>query len=202
MGKGKSKDAEFRAELLEKGWLHCRIIIEMLGGPKEYIEETLKQYVEKIKSDSAHKVLTVEFAPTESREKLWSTFAELDMWVKDASALAFICFDYMPSSIEVMEPETFNYRAADFAGFFNDLLARLHKLDMIAKNLRAENHMLQVNGSRILRNNVLISLKETDKDLPTLARNVGISPEQLEPFLDVMIKEDYLKKIGNEYTVK
>ncbi|HLC67155.1 MAG TPA: hypothetical protein VJK52_05950, partial [Candidatus Nanoarchaeia archaeon] len=177
-------------DLLERGWIHCRIIVELLGGPKEYITETIEQYVQRIKEDDAHVVLATEIAPVEAQEKLWSTFAEIDLWVKDASTLAFLCFDYMPSSIEVIEPESLHYRAADFAAFFNDLQARLHKLDMIVKNLRAENKVLQINGSRLLRNNVLISLKEKDKDLNTLAKNVGLVPEQLEPFLDAMIKED------------
>lgn len=205
MGKAKdlvTLDKDVVRELLDKGWIHARIIVELLGGPKEYIEETLQQYVEKIKENDAHKVIAVEIAPVEPQDQLWSTFAEVELWVKDASALAFLCFDYMPSSIEVMEPETLVYRAADFAGFFNDLQARLHKLDMIVKNLRAENKVLQINGSRLLRNNVIISLKEKDKDLTTLAKNIGLLPEHLEPFLDIMIKEDFVKKIDDVYTIK
>ena len=195
-----SKDAA--NELLDRGWIHCSVIVELLGGPKEYIIETLQSYVEKIKAEQNHKVLKVDIAPAEAQEQLWSTFAEIELWVKDASTLAFLCFDYMPASIEIIEPETFHYRATDFAGFFNDLQMRLHRLDMIVKNLRAENKMMQINGSRLMRNNVLISLKEQDKDLKTLAKNVGIPPEQLEPFLDVMIEEDHLKKIGDHYTIK
>lgn len=207
MGKAKQDqattlDKDAINELLEKGWIHCTIIVELLGGPKEYIEETLAQYVEQIKQAESHRVLKIDLAPVEARDKLWSTFAEIELWVKDASTLAFLCFDYMPSSIEILEPEQFSYRAADFAGFFNDLQMRLHKLDMIVKNLRAENKVLQINGSRLLRNNVLISLKEKDKDLPTLAKNIGLLPEHLEPFLDAMIKEDFIKKIDDVYTIR
>lgn len=208
MGKAKQQgqaatlDKDAIHELLAHGWIHCRIIVELLGGPKEYIAETMQQYAQKIKENEAHNVLTIDVAPVEPQDKLWSTFAEIELWVKDASTLAFLCFDYMPSSIEIIEPENFHYRAADFAAFFNDLQARLHKLDMIVKELRAENKVLQINGSRLLRNNVLISLKEKDKDLKTLAQNVGLVPEQLAPFLDAMIREDYLKKIGDAYTVK
>ena len=32
-------------EKLEKGWLHCRVVIEVIGKPKEHIEKAIQESV-------------------------------------------------------------------------------------------------------------------------------------------------------------
>ena len=36
-------------EKVDKGYVHARVILEMLGAPKEHIEQTLHDYIEDIK---------------------------------------------------------------------------------------------------------------------------------------------------------
>ncbi|MBW2999409.1 hypothetical protein KY339_01950 [Candidatus Woesearchaeota archaeon] len=188
-------------EKLEQGYLHCNIILEVLGKPKDYVESTLKGYVEKIEKSKDFEVLKKEFAKSKKVEDMFSVFVELDMLFKDASALAFFCFDYMPSSIEIIEPEIFKYKAQDFSGFFNDLQARLHKLDMLVKNLTAENKRLKTNAGLLLRNNILIVLKETDKSIAELSKGTGIPEKQLEPFVEKLVKQKFIIKNKNKYSI-
>lgn len=188
-------------EKLEEGWIHCRVIVEMLGAPKAYIEKTLKLYVEKMKKEEDLCILKEDFSEAEKVEELFSIFVELELLVRDASTLAFFCFDYMPSSIEILDPQEFFYKAPDFAAFFNDLQARLHKMDMIVKNLKAENRMLEINASKLLRNMIIVSLREKDKALFLLAKNIGIPEKQLEPILENLIKEGIIKKKKELYSV-
>ena len=54
-----------------------------------------------------------------------------------------ICFDFMPSVIEIIEPLDLKFESKDYEDFMNDLLARLHQYDFVVKNLRAENMMLK-----------------------------------------------------------
>ena len=86
----------------EKTHLRCKIIIEVLGKPKEHVEESIRDYVEKIKKDTGFIVLNADFAASEEKEEgLWATFVELDMVVKGLPKLIAFCFDYMPSSLEI-----------------------------------------------------------------------------------------------------
>ena len=48
--------------LTEKTHIRCKIIIEVLGKPKEHVEKALNMYVEKINNDSDLIILNKEFA--------------------------------------------------------------------------------------------------------------------------------------------
>ena len=148
--------------------LRCRIIIEMLGKPKEHISKTLRDYIQKIKEDENLLVLNEKFAEPEKKENLWSTFVELEMVVKGIPNLIGFCFDYMPSSIEILKPEEFTLKNRDISNFMNDLQAKLHNIDMITKKLRVENEFLKRNMKKSFENSItlLLKLKEMDtKDI-------------------------------------
>ena len=93
--------------IAEQTHIRCRIIIEILGKPKEHVEKTLRIYVDKIKNDSDLVILNSEFSEAAEKEKLWATFVELDMIIKGIPKLIAFCFDYMPSSVEITKPEEF-----------------------------------------------------------------------------------------------
>ena len=120
--------------------LNVRFIIEIAGYPKEHIEETMKGVVEKLKKEK--KVVNFKIFEAEQKEKLFSTFSEIEIDVEDFDELMGICFDYMPSSVEILKPDKFNLESKDFENFINDLLAKLHQYDMIIKNLKAQNMVL------------------------------------------------------------
>ncbi|PIN86430.1 hypothetical protein COV19_04700 [Candidatus Woesearchaeota archaeon CG10_big_fil_rev_8_21_14_0_10_44_13] len=188
------------SDKIEQGYMRVRTIVEMMGAPKDYIVKTLKMYVDKIGQDKDIILLSEKYAKPKKQEELFSLFVELEILVKNASTLAFFCFDYMPSSIEIMEPQTFSYKAPDFAAFFNDMQARLHRLDMVIKNLTAKTTVLERNAGLLLRNNILIVLKEKDKDLNELSRSSGIPQQQLVPFLEKLISEGWLKEKKGKYS--
>ncbi|MBS3146459.1 hypothetical protein J4471_02065 [Candidatus Woesearchaeota archaeon] len=54
------------------------------------------------------------------------------------------CFDYLPSSVEIIQPENINERSVDFAGFINDLMLKLHEYNIVIRNLQAENKVLKM----------------------------------------------------------
>lgn len=190
------------SEKIEEGHMKVRVIIEMFGAPKEYLTKTLRGYVKKIDEDREIIVLREKYAKPKKHEGMFSTFVDLEMLVKNASTLAFFCFDYMPSSIEILQPEKFVYNAGDFADFFNDMQTRLHTLDMAMKNLRAKASMLEKNAGLLLRNNLLINLRDGDKSLEELSRGCGVPPKQLVPFLGKLMKEGWIKEKKGKYTRK
>lgn len=123
--------------------IQAKIVIEILGTPKEHVEETIKKVIENLKNEDGVKLLKEVTYEAEKIKEMWSTFSDLDIEVEDTTKLVGICFDYMPSSVEIIEPLKMNIETTMISEFLNDLLARLHKTDMILKNALAENKMLK-----------------------------------------------------------
>ncbi len=181
------------ADYLDKGYLQCRCIIELVGAPEEYIKDTMKKYVEKISETRTIKLIFADVAEPKKERNLFVTFAELEFMVKSPDELIFFCFDYMPASIEVMAPEALHFRAPDFTVFFNDFMARLHKVDLLVKDLTAKNKNLLMNSNRILRNMVVVTLAYNGPmKHDQLGEKIGITGKQLLPFLKEMEKEHWI----------
>ena len=126
----------------------AKVIIEVVGAPKEHVEKAVDTIIERISKNDLFKMLkkstfNAEKIEQKELENFWSAFAEFDIAFKNIKDLIGFCFDYMPSSIEIIEPETFALDVGKISDLLNDLLARLHQYDFVVKNLRAENMMLK-----------------------------------------------------------
>lgn len=122
-----------------------RSIIELAGFPKEHIEESMKQIMGKLKEEKEIKILRQEIAEIKEVKKMWATYTELELNIENFAALTHFCFYYMPSSVEILKPESFEVPANNIAGLFNDVLARLHKNEMVVRSLYLENQKLKKN---------------------------------------------------------
>ena len=121
--------------------LTVRAIIEILGAPKEHVEETMNKIVEMVKKNYAVRDSMIHEA--KEMDKFWSTFVEIELKIKKVDDLVGFGFDFMPSSIEILEPSRIDTDNLEMNNLFNDLLARLHQYDMVLKNLSAQNKLLQ-----------------------------------------------------------
>ena len=181
--------------------IRCRTIIEVLGKPKEYVEKNIKEYTEHIKKDSELVVLNEEFSEIREQGKLWSQFVELELVVKGTQKLIGFCFEYMPSSIDVIKPENLSMSSAEISSFVNDLQARLHSVDMVVKKLKGENDFLKLNMNAIVHNAILICLKVSKLNLDQLSKVTGVDSKELEIFLEKLLKENKIKKEEDLYTL-
>ena len=126
--------------------IRIRAIIELLGSPKEHIENTMKKVMEELKTkDNVQIVKNDTSAAKESKEmaNFYSIFTELELKMDDFNALNSFCFDFMPSSVEILEPAEFKMSDKELEDMLNDLLAKLHQQSMIVRNLHAENTMMK-----------------------------------------------------------
>ncbi len=122
----------------------ARLILELLGSPKEHIDQTLKDVVKKVNEEKDIKIVKSELFEAEKQENgLWSAFAEVEIESDKINRILELCFDYMPSTLEILEPAGMDMDSEDLASLFNDLLAKLHKYDMLLKNFHAENVMMK-----------------------------------------------------------
>jgi len=180
--------------------IRCRTIIEVLGKPKEHVEQTLKGYCQKIKQDEDYVIIKEDFSDAkEQEEELWSTFVELEFLVKGMGNLISFCFDYMPSSMEVVSPEEMIMPAQNINGLLNDLQARLHKVDMVVKQQQNENAFLRQNMSTSIKNTLVMSLASSSLDMDQLSLTTGMQTKEIKPFVDVLLKEGTIKKDGERY---
>lgn len=181
-----------------------RAIIEVLGKPKEHVQTTLKKYIDNIKNDEKYDVEEEHFEePVEQEDQkgVFSAFSEILFNVKDINQLISFCFDYMPSSVEITDPEFFKISAKSISDLLNDMQSRLHHTEMISKKLYEENKAFNNSLNILTRNLVIVSLGNRSLDLPTLSRLTGLSEEKLKPFLDKMVEENKIKFEDNTYSI-
>lgn len=127
-----------------------RITVEVLGSPKEHVEKALVDVITKLKADKQIVVQNVKAYEAEEQEnKLWSTFADIEFETKNLLKLSEICYDYMPSTIEILEPAGMEIEAAEVQDFMNDVLAKLHKYSMVLRKLQTENIYMMKELERI-----------------------------------------------------
>jgi predicted XRE-type DNA-binding protein len=168
-----------------------RVILEVLGKPQVHVEEALKGYLKQIHEDSRYKIITQELAPTKQQEgqEMWTTFAELELETKEIKNVVNFCFDYMPSLVEIVEPEELTLTDVQATEFFSDLQGKLHHVDMVAKKTKLENDHLQRNMSLLLKNYILVLLTQNNLSSEQIAKLTGVSKDKIEDFLDKLIDE-------------
>lgn len=193
-------------EKLEKGYIQSRVIIEVIGKPKEHIENSMKEFIEKIKSADDVEILKQDISPAKEVKEgdtpdLWGTFAELEILTKNISVLVNFCFDYMPSSVEITEPKELKLMDSTLSGILNDLQGRLHHVDLVAKQLTNQNQFLRENVNALIKNLVSLLLSTSDLGIEEISKFTGIEKANLEKFLDMMIKENLIKKEGDKYSL-
>ena len=125
--------------------IKARVIIEVVGMPIEHVKETLSNLIDKIKEDKEFTLEKQEiFEPTELPDlKLFSTFVEADIKFISMDKLVGFCFDFTPSSVEVLEPMSFIFDARFLNCILNDIVTKLHRYTMLIRNLDAEYALLK-----------------------------------------------------------
>lgn len=189
----------------------CRAIVEIVGKPKEHVEKAIKAVIEAAKGIDGLKVLKEDIAETKSLKdeklsktedkiqkaaggELFSTFVEIEFSASTIDIVSSFCFDFLPSSLEIIEPEELQIKNRHMTKTMNDILAKIHNADMAVKRLNFENAALRSNATLLLRNMIIISLKSKEKNLEELSKATGIPSEQLKPFVDSLIENKFLKE--------
>jgi DNA-binding MarR family transcriptional regulator len=188
-------------EKIEEGYIHIRAIVEMLGKPKEHVEETLKLYMDKLAESQDFIVIYNDYSPAEDRDGLFYNFVESEILIKGVENVAWFCFDYMPASIEIIEPTSLKYRSSEMTNFLNDLLGRLHTLDARIKKDDLQLSKLSSNAEGLMKNFLGYLIKDESKDVAFLAKTMGIPESSMESVLNRLIGEEFVEKVDDKYTL-
>lgn len=148
--------------------IRARIVLEILGRPKEHIEKVMEEITVKIGQEKGITLVSKnlneakiferknekgEVIPMKDGEQeLYSTFAEIEFQVNDVMDLLGLCFNYMPANVEIIEPESFELKNIDFNSLINEIIRRLHHYDSIAKTAIMHNQILSKQIEAIKQN--------------------------------------------------
>jgi len=114
------------------------LIIEVLGKPAEYIKKALEDILEKLKNEKDVNVTHSDVKePKEVESGVFTTFAEIELETS-LEMLMNILFTYMPSHIEVIEPENISIKNSSLNSFLNETTRKLHQYDELAKAMLIE----------------------------------------------------------------
>ena len=188
----------------------CRAIVEVVGKPKEHVEKALNLVIEKAQEIEGLKIEKKEIAEVKSLKdeqlskteqkiqqaagELFKSFAEIEFRADNLDVIASFCFEFLPSSLEIIEPEIMKINTHYISNLMNDILSKIHNADMAVKKLNFENAALTKNAKLLLRNMIMVSLKLKEQNLDELSKSVGIPSDQLKPFLEALINENFVKE--------
>jgi hypothetical protein len=184
---------------IAEGYIYTRIILEVVGKPKNYVEETLKDYVKKIKEDKSYILVKESYEKAAKQDELFSAFSEMELLFEDADSILSFCFDFMPSSIEIVEPENITLNNSDFTGFVNDMLTRMHGLNTNVIQLSEANRFFIKNTAVLLRNFVVVLLSSNPMSIKEMTPYLGVKEEDIGKVVNVLVNEGKLKKQGDKY---
>jgi len=188
---------EIKGKVAE-GKILTRVIIEIVGKPKEHVDKALRVVIDNIKEQKNIEIVEKKLFNAEKQEEMFSAFTELGVLFKDIQALIGFCFDFMPSSVEILDPEKLSFNSNEFAGLINDLLSKIHQMNLKLVQNNTEKKVLEKNLVNVLKNTVMVLLNIKSMQLKQLSKNSGINEKELKLLLDSMIKEkiiDFKEKI-------
>ena len=142
------------------------MIVEMAGRPAEHLTASLEKHigilnevtditVHSIKVSEPKEIELSEGSP--DGEPMFTAFAEADFETESFARLTETMFDFMPSSVEVIEPSKITMDTNDSTALLNNISGRMHRYDEFAKIAGAK--IQQMNAQLQAAQKVLI-----DKD--------------------------------------
>jgi hypothetical protein len=117
------------------------MIIEVAGRPPQYLIDSMRAHVDKlnhIKGVSLVSSKLSEPAIVESEKDLYTCFAEVEVRTDGLAKLMDLMFDFMPSSVEIIEPIDLQLNCQEATMFMNDLSGRLHRYDEVTKIMQMQ----------------------------------------------------------------
>lgn len=193
------KENEIR-ERLKKGWLRAVVTFEIVGKPQQHIEKSLTTYLDNIRKDERIVMLEEDREEAiEHEDGMFSTFAECEILVENLETFTWLCINFSPASIEILEPDSIHVESRDIANWLNDLLAKVHDIAVDYRSQKGAQEHLIVAMNQLIRNSILISLEKGPLSAEEIAKKTGIVHDQLETFLEHMLKKGRLAELDGTY---
>ncbi|MDK2849502.1 MAG: hypothetical protein PWP03_453 [Candidatus Woesearchaeota archaeon] len=191
------KDKEVKQKLSED-WVKARILLEMIGKPKDFLVQKLEEHILNAEKVDGVKIISYEIEEPEEKEQFFSTFAEVELLFKDQTRLIYFCFEFLPAHIEITDPEEFLFTAKDLTDILNDLIIKLHSWDKTVRVINEQNKILYNNQSVLIENMLYLSLRTGPKTIQQLERDIGLPSKSFWDVVDKMKKKGLIVEEGSK----
>jgi len=188
-------------ERVKNGEILIHAVIEILGAPKDHIEKTMIKVVDHVGTQTGLTIISEQIAEAQEQNELFSTFADLQIWAKSFGHLVEFLFNYMPSSIEVLEPQEVSLKRIDLGNLMTELAGRLHASETTIKDLRARNQVIDHNTRMIIQNFITRGLEQNAQTSTDLALFTGVPERNVLAFLDHLKQEGIIEQKNEQYSI-
>lgn len=130
---------------MENQKLLAQIILEVLGRPPEHLKEALKLILERLGAEKGVKVKSSKIhepKQVEDTKDMFTTFAEVTIELDSLENYFGILFGYLPSHIELLEPQSVALSNFQLNELANKLTTKLHSYDAIVKKTMVDREIL------------------------------------------------------------
>jgi hypothetical protein len=148
---------------------------EMLGKPKEYLEESMTKFIEVFSAEKNMIISSKKVYPpkqVENKDKdgvliakddIYSTFAELSLELNDLISLFLLTFKYLPSHVEIEKPQELRLKNNELNIIISEIIMRLHNYDSIAKGALLNNQALASKLKELMQNQNIKLVENTQQ---------------------------------------
>jgi len=128
------------------------MIVEMAGRPAEHLTTAIEEHIgilNKVDDIVVHSIKVSEPREVElpkdapAGDAMFTTFAEADFETETFARLAETMFDFMPSSVEVIEPAKVSLDMGEATALLNNISGRMHRYDDIMKMASGKIHQYE-----------------------------------------------------------
>ncbi|MBR9689842.1 MAG: hypothetical protein GOV01_03030 [Candidatus Altiarchaeota archaeon] len=124
--------------------IQARFIIEAQGKPKSFVENTLKQHIEKIKMMKDIKVADTKWEETEEiNEQYFSALADVGISAPNFETFFAALMGAAPTAVVVEKPEKMSVELRELQNVSNDLVQMFHLFAQANAEMRMANKELQ-----------------------------------------------------------
>jgi hypothetical protein len=78
----------------------------------------------------------------EKGKEMFSIFSEVELEAEHLINLISLCFKYLPSHVEIIEPQKIHFDNFDISSVLNEIVTKMHNYDAIAKSAIMNNQIL------------------------------------------------------------
>ena len=128
------------------------MIVKMAGRPAEHLTTAIEAHIgvlNKVDDIVVHSIKVSEPREIElpkddpAGDAMFTAFAEADFETETFARLAETMFDFMPSSVEVIEPAKVSLDTSESTDLLNNISGRMHRYDDIMKMASGKIHQYE-----------------------------------------------------------
>ena len=120
-----------------------KTLVEIAGFPESHVNEIMEKIIEKLEKENGIKIMKKNVGKAEKVKEMYSSFADLELDVDNLQVLMGFCFDYTPTSIEIVDIKELTFKVKELTNSLNDMLSKLHQYNYLVTNMHAENTVLK-----------------------------------------------------------